>query len=148
MAFLRFVLHDSLSAPGPRHRNGIWSCRTSSCLFLPKKKKKTMKEPWGADPCLKLLKRPRLSLWTVSDRTGVGSLTARTARFRVTTWTNSCRSRRSAVTAGLHLEPIASSFMRAPTATLYLHHSQRNHSCFRIGSTCCHCCQPGSVAER
>ena len=29
--------------------------------------------------------------------------------------------------------------MCPPAATLYLHYSQKHHSCFRIGSTCCHC---------
>lgn len=39
-----------------------------------------------------------------------------------------------------------SSFVWMPAATFYLHHSQENHSCLRIGSTCCHCCRPGSRA--
>lgn len=52
------------------------------------------------------------------------------------------------ITAALHLERIGSSFMSVPAAALYLHYSQKSHSCFRIGSTCCHCCPPGSTSQR
>lgn len=117
------------------------------CLFFGSKKKHKKQHAgtsgrWGVHEALK---HPRLFLlWIFSNRTGVGSSSARTSRFLLTTWTNSCYSRRRAITAGRHFRVN----WRAPAATLYLHHSQRNHSCFRIGSTCCHCCQPGSAVER
>lgn len=73
------------------------------CLFFGSKKnaKNNMQEPRGAEACMKLLSTLFL-LWIFSNRTGVGSSSARTSRFLLTTWTNSCYSRRRAITAGRH----------------------------------------------
>lgn len=93
------------------------------CLFFGSKKKHKKQHAgtsgrWGVHEALK---HPRLFLlWIFSNRTGVGSSSARTSRFLLTTWTNSCYSRRRAITAGRHFR----------VNWLFVYASTRRHTLF------------------
>lgn len=93
-------------------------------FFFGSKKKNPKKQHAGTSgrwAVHEALKHPRLFLlWIFSNRTGVGSSTARTSRFLVTTWTNSCHSRRSAITTGRHFR----------VNWLFIYASARRHTLF------------------